>query len=270
MSIQRKQKSKNQRVTRRATSNTLEQMVVTPALLPEIAAPDRSTAEAKVADSALPTNSDHQPVEIGKCKIGENTHVTLVGDMKSILRDFGTEDPDFLNGFIDQLANASARGSLYLEEIGLNSWDERQYPDELGIKFMLAFVKRNKPADEIEATLLAQMASTHVAMMKFANRLAHATTLAERDSAERTYNKLARTFAVEVDALQRYRSKAENKVVFQHVSVGDGGQAIVGNITRPAQRRALKKRARVAPLIADARQVPMEIIGDPQRRKLRK
>ena len=202
-------------------------------------------------------------------KIGDDTHVTLVGDTKSLMRDFGTEDPDFFAGLIDQLANASSKGSLYLDELGLTSRDVRQYPDVLGIKFMLAFVKRKKPADEIEATLLSQMAATNVATMKMANRLAHATNLPERDSAERTYNKLARTFAVQVEALQRYRSKTENKVVFQHVSVSDGGQAMFGNVSRPAHRRAAsKKRTRVTPQLSDARRAPMEIIGDPQRARV--
>ena len=72
------------------------------------------------------------------------------------------------------------------------------------------------------------MAATDVAIMNFANRLAHARSLPERDSAERTYNKLMRTFAAQVEALQRYRSKSDNKVVFQHV------QAIVGDVSRPA------------------------------------
>ena len=36
---------------------------------------------------------------------------------------------------IDQLANARSMGSLYLDELQLNSRDVRQYPDELGIKF---------------------------------------------------------------------------------------------------------------------------------------
>ena len=114
--------------------------------------------------------------------------------------------------------------------------------------------------------ILAQMAATHVAIMKFANRLAHARSLQERDSAERTYNKLARTFAVQVEALQRYQSKSENQVVFQHVQAIVGN---VGNVSRPAHRRAAsKKRARVTPQLIDARQPPMEIIGDPQRARV--
>jgi hypothetical protein len=41
----------------------------------------------------------------------------------------------------------------------------------------------------------AQMAAVHSAMITAANRLAHAETLAEMDSAERAVNKLGRTFA---------------------------------------------------------------------------
>jgi hypothetical protein len=265
MAIQAKQKSKRGRTSqaRRATSNKLEQTAVTPAILPESAAPDTSIAESNGADSALLSDSGHQALDVRMCKIGDETHVTLVVDGKSLVRDFGTDDPDFFNGLVDQVANASSKGCLYLDELGLDSRDERQYPDELGIKFMLAFMRRRKPRDEIHAMILAQMAATHVAIMKFANRLAHARSLQERDSAERTYNKLARTFAVQVEALQRYRSKSKNKVVIQHV------QAIVGNVSPPTHRMAAsKKRARVTPQLIDARQPPMEINGDPQRARV--
>jgi hypothetical protein len=271
MAIQAKQKSKSGRTSqaRRVTDNEREQTAVSPGL-PGSAAPNTSTAQSKVADAAesSPTDCDHQAVEIGMRKTGDDTQITIVGDTKSIMREFGTDDPDFLNGFVDHLANAGARGCLYLDEVGLNPQDMRQYPDELGIKFMLAFVKKNKPADEIMATLLGQMAATNVAIMKFANRLAHATNLAERDSAERTYNKLTRTYLLQVEALQRYRSKSDNNVIFQHISVRDRGQAIVGNVTRSARRRALKNRPRATPLIADARQTPMEMIGDRQQARV--
>jgi CHASE3 domain sensor protein len=83
--------------------------------------------------------------------------------------------------------------------------------------------------------------------MRMANRLAHAETLQEQDSAERAFNKLARTSAALVETFQRYRAASEHKVIVQHVSVNDGGQAIVGNVTPPARRMALKKGERVTP-----------------------
>ncbi len=269
MGIQAKQKSKRERISQvpRLAVNTPDQATVTPALLPESGersqqfGSDMSTAEIGVADSALATRSDDQTASVRMVKIGDETHVTIISE-KSIMRDFGTKDPDFFHGLVHQVGNASPKSSRYLEEIGLDSWGVKQFADEVGVKSMLAFIKECKPRDPIEATLLAQMAATNAAAMSFANRLANAKNLVERDSAERTFNKLMRTFAVQVEALQRYRSKNENKVIFQHVSVSEGGQAIVGNVTRRAHKRASKKRAHATPLIADARQTPMEDIGE--------
>jgi hypothetical protein len=54
----------------------------------------------------------------------------------------------------------------------------------------------------------------------------------------------------------------------QHVSVGQGGQAIVGNVTQAARetaRTAAGKAAHRPPALADARQAPMTIIGEPER-----
>jgi hypothetical protein len=48
-------------------------------------------------------------------------------------------------------------------------------------------------------------------------------------------NKLTRTFAAQVSALKEYRSKGEQKMTVQHVHVAEGAQAIVGNVSTPAQ-----------------------------------
>src|SRR3954465_1225843 len=78
----------------------------------------------------------------------------------------------------------------------------------------------------VEAMLAAQMAT-----MTFAQRFNHVDNIAQQDSAERTFNKLARTFAAQMEALKRYRTGGEQKVTVQHVTVNEGGQAIVGNVS---------------------------------------
>ena len=182
-------------------------------------------------------------IDIKMCKIGDETYLTLDCDMRAhdaFMRACGTKDPDFFHGLLHQIASASSNG---------------EHPDEPGIKFMLAFIKGIEPRDQIEAMLIAQMAACHAAAMRFANRLAHAETLQEQESAERTFNKLMRTFAALVETLQRYRAGREDRVVVQqNVSVSDGGQAIVGHVTRPRPR--LKKHVAVTPALADARQRP--------------
>ena len=106
--------------------------------------------------------------------------------------------------------------------------------DETGTNFVLSVVKGLQPRDQVEAMLAAQMAAVHNATMNFARRLARAENIPQQDSAERAFNKLARTFAAQIAALKDYRSRGEQKMTVQHVHVAEGGQAIVGNVSTPA------------------------------------
>ena len=67
--------------------------------------------------------------------------------------------------------------------------------------------------------------------MTFAQRLNHVKTIPQQDSAERALNKLARTFAAQVETLKNYPTGGEQKVTVQHVTVSDNAQAIVGNVS---------------------------------------
>jgi hypothetical protein len=133
-----------------------------------------------------------------------------------LLAAFGTRDDDFLKGILTQLALVGSKGSKL---------------DEDGINFMRAVVTGIEPRDQVEALLAAQMAVVHNAIMTFARRLASVETIPQQDSAERAFNKLARTFAAQVEALKRYRSGGEQTVRVEHVTVNAGGQAIVGTVT---------------------------------------
>ena len=157
----------------------------------------------------------------------------------------GTVDGDFVTGLLTQLGNATSQ-------------DQR--PNETAINFLLSVIKGAKPKDQFEAMLAAQMAAVHTATMRFTRQLANAETIAQQDSAERALNKLARTFAMQMEALKRYRTGGEQKVTVQHVSVNEGGQAIVGNVNQAAGGAAAKKRVITTPALSDARQQAMPII----------
>jgi len=139
---------------------------------------------------------------------------------------------DFLKGLVAQLVDAGSRGPA---------------PEEDGTNFMLAVVKGIEPRDQIEAMLAAQMAAVHMASMTFARRLAHVDNIPQQDSAQTAFNKLARTFAAQVEALKRYRSGGEQKMTVQHVHVAEGGQAIVGNVDAPAEGVGVRKKPEVQP-----------------------
>ena len=108
--------------------------------------------------------------------------------------------------------------------------------------------------------LAAQMAAVHVTMMKYMAILAKAEDVLDQESAERTINKLARTFTNQLEALKRYRTGGEQKVTVQHVSVGEGGQAIVGHVTQAARGSPAETPAQATAALTNARQPAMPII----------
>jgi hypothetical protein len=78
------------------------------------------------------------------------------------------------------------------------------------------------------------MVSVHLMAMRCAHHLANAEDIAGHDSAARALGRLARTFPAQIEALNRHRSHGEPAITVQNVSVGDGGKAIVGNVTQHA------------------------------------
>ena len=72
---------------------------------------------------------------------------------------------------------------------------------------------------------------------------------------------------MQMEALKRYRTGAEQKVTLQHVSVAEGGQAIVGNVTQAPRKKngqeqaAREKAATLQPARPDTNVVPMPTMG---------
>jgi len=145
----------------------------------------------------------------------KKTGSTATVDAKAAGKAFGSSDSDFITGFVHHLINLGTPGK------GI---------DEEGTAYVTSLVRGIQPRDQVEAMLASQMAAVHLATMTFARRLAHVETIPQQDSAERALNKLARTFATQMEALKRYRTGGEQKMTVEHVHVHDGGQAIVGNV----------------------------------------
>ena len=136
---------------------------------------------------------------------------------EEVMRALGTGSQEFMDGVLRQLANAVSPG---------------KDADEDAINFGLAVIAGVEPKDELETMLGLQMVAVHLATMTFTRRLAHVETIAQQDSAERALNRLMRTYVAQMEALKRYRTGGEQKVVVQHVNVNEGGQAIVGTVDR--------------------------------------
>ncbi len=109
------------------------------------------------------------------------------------------------------------------------------------------------------------MAFVHVTSVEMARRLRNWGEIDE--VAERALNRLTRTFALQLEALKRYQALAEQKISLQQVSVTDGGQAIVGNVTQaPHQNVTETGSAPPPPDLTATNVVPMPTMAENKKR----
>lgn len=127
----------------------------------------------------------------------------------------GADRPEISNGLVAQLMDATRHA---------------KEPDVDAINFAVSVIASVKPQDALESLIAAQMAAVHVAAMKHVRMMNHSETIPQLEVQERTVNKLMRTFAAQMTALKKYRSSGEQKVTVEHVTVNEGGQAIVGSV----------------------------------------
>ena len=136
------------------------------------------------------------------------------------IEDDNKEKAEFSLSLLNQVVRA-----------GCNNEDQQKMLDNT-----LVGISDIKPKDTIEAMLAAQMLAIHNAAMKNltrANGLLSSRSYKEIELGSKAFNvanKLARTYATQMEALQRYRGKGQQKMVIEHVNVNSGGQAIIGNV----------------------------------------
>ncbi len=100
-----------------------------------------------------------------------------------------------------------------------------------------------KPADELEGMLAAQLLACHNASMECYRRamIGEQSFEGRRENLSQA-NKLSRTYASLLEALNRHRGKGHQKVTVEHVHVHQGAQAIVGNVTHQGGGGTTKSR----------------------------
>src|SRR5215471_15491286 len=87
------------------------------------------------------------------------------------------------------------------------------------------------PKDELEGMMAAQLIAAHNAAMECYRRgMISEQTFEGRRECLSQANKLSRTYAVLLEALNRHRGKGQQKVTVEHVHVHAGGQAVVGTV----------------------------------------
>lgn len=154
-------------------------------------------------------------------------HVEGADDSASAMlnKALGSDQEKFANGLLMQLVDLADSGG---------------HVNQATLDFALSAVAGVRPTDEAESMLAAQMAAVHLATMRAAHSLAIAVTPQRIELAERTFNKLARTYTTQLEALKRYRSTGNQRIAVQHqhVTVEDGAQAVVASSISQARGKS--------------------------------
>jgi hypothetical protein len=149
-------------------------------------------------------------------------------DAVRLLSAFGTAEPGFVSLMLNGIINAACEGG------------PAHVPRSEHINDALAAATGIGARDEIEGMLATQMVATHVAAIRVLRQLKGSETIVQQNSNGSLAVKLLRTFTMQLEALQRYRSNGQQKVTVEHVHVNAGGQAIVGTVEPPAVKKCKK------------------------------
>ena len=191
---------------------------------PSAASPSPSEAKA-IADAQERTAARRARIAV-KTK-GDNgvlrispPHSDDAGFATRLLDAFGTKSPAFANRAMERLGVVMRpKGSAL--------------PTQTEFNAALAAIDGIRPGDEIEAMLAVQMVATYETAMDMLIRAKQADLMPTLQECGSLAVKLLRTYTAQVEALVRLRRGGEQRVIVQHVTVNEGGKAIVGAVNRP-------------------------------------
>ncbi|HJO52833.1 MAG TPA: hypothetical protein QGF83_19380 [Sulfitobacter pontiacus] len=142
----------------------------------------------------------------------------------------GAPAPEMLRDLCGTKTNAAGTGLLMsaMQALGPDAKDFRQ--------FMTALWAEEEPKSAVEAMLVQQLGTIHLAISKLSMRFNSDIDLATQMALLKAINNSMRTAAELVRTLKKYRSAANQTVRIERVNVSDGGLAIVGDIHRGGDR----------------------------------
>lgn len=158
-----------------------------------------------------------------------NTPTTVVADdpddRKGRLKNIGGSQSDHWN---NTLANQAVQ-ALWVKNSSAEERDKQ-------LSATVAALMGIAPKDELEGMMAAQLVAAHNAAMECYRRamIGEQSFEGRRENLTQA-NKLSRTYAALVEALNRHRGKGQQKVTVEHVHVHAGGQAVVGMVAAPGQ-----------------------------------
>jgi hypothetical protein len=124
-----------------------------------------------------------------------------------MMNALGTTSVDLADGLLSQILNATHLGSA------------GQPISERNLNAAMAAVTGIAPRDEAEAMLAAQMVGVHWTAMELLRQVGATGNRPQLNDAGNLAVRLLRTYTAQIEALKRYRSAGEQRVVVQHQHV---------------------------------------------------
>lgn len=137
----------------------------------------------------------------------------------------GTVDSDLQSHLLDQVVQ-TFKGAA-----SSDGFDHNNITSSLN--HATAILNGIQPQDELEAMLAVQMIGVHnMAMNTLARAILSRQTFEGKQANVAQSTKMLRTFMAQMEALKKYRTGGQQKMVVEHVHVNEGGQAIVGTVNQ--------------------------------------
>ena len=134
---------------------------------------------------------------------------------------FGTHNSDLIDKIADQILGVCFRDGE-VSEVKIREANAT-----------LAAITEMDPQDPTELMLATQMTTVHNTVMNVFSRALKADQPIElAEFYINSATKLMRAYTAQIEALNKYRTKGQQKITVQHVNVNDGDQAVIGDINQ--------------------------------------
>jgi hypothetical protein len=112
----------------------------------------------------------------------------------------------------------------------INAGELGRKTDDREIDFLFSVIEAIEPRNVVNGMIAAQMATLHVQIMRTGRHLNRAIDIQLIQILSGMLIKMNKTFAAQAETLLRLRTGGGQNLTVGQLSVGQGGQAIVGNI----------------------------------------
>jgi len=152
-----------------------------------------------------------------------------LNDVK-MLEALGTPDTDLQQYLLAQVVQTFS-GAVSTKETNFDV-------ATASINRALSILNGIQPKDEIEAMLAVQMIGIHnLAVDALYRAMLNGQSFEGRKTNVSYAAQMSRAFIMQMEALKKYRTSGQIKMIVGSVSVSDGGQAIVGTVNQSAEKK---------------------------------